>query len=690
MEILVCDICGGKLQAKTKGIFVCTKCGVEYTTERMREKVQELSGSQFEVIQDDTENIQKEAANNNQFIVNEQISEKRLMPVSQEYQTACNIIRESNNILTLESALEILELYRDEEGCSDYIKLAAEKIRKLKIYQNNIYSEQTYQNALELMRSGKNNIRSLQKAADQFSTILGWKDASQQKSICLEKIEKIKQKKTKKRTGCIITVLVILLAVGLLIWFNAFEIRDNLTMAIDNLSMNISDTLSSMGGDSYEDEIAENIFLPVNDEDESVNQDETYIDEDVEELYPQTAYEPQNEQNTEDSGHVLNNESNEFVLKDEDNQYVDEDVKYINSQDNDQTDDSVNESTESDNNDNGNSVIYDDEVQNDDTEKVNADNSNSVAYDEDVEYGEGGQTFVDNSNPYTIENDVQRDEQSQSDEIVDENSEMFYDNDEDNEDLLYDDNEDTIIVSEDENTEESFEDESYSMIENPNRNAGTSAETTQNATDFYTEDSGASSINSQNENVDPIAVLNKTKIFSNSNGSDIIPVTIYDDSGRALITFSFEPGSKGMEILFTRVGGATALKGTDNGFRVPVAFEADIFTSATTEVTVHNKRKMNAPFCSYSPDYCMELGYLVQRNAAAGYGDRYISLFKIIDRSMIILGKLEEEAENWGFAAKRVDQFDIYGYGYHATFYGWLHLPDGLDSEGDTFYFYNY
>ena len=45
MAALVCDICGGKLVMGAGGIAVCDSCGMEYSIDRMREKVQEIRGT---------------------------------------------------------------------------------------------------------------------------------------------------------------------------------------------------------------------------------------------------------------------------------------------------------------------------------------------------------------------------------------------------------------------------------------------------------------------------------------------------------------------------------------------------------------------------------------------------------------------------------------------------------------------
>ena len=45
MAALTCDICGGKLVMGSGGIATCDSCGVEYSLERMREKIQEIRGS---------------------------------------------------------------------------------------------------------------------------------------------------------------------------------------------------------------------------------------------------------------------------------------------------------------------------------------------------------------------------------------------------------------------------------------------------------------------------------------------------------------------------------------------------------------------------------------------------------------------------------------------------------------------
>lgn len=53
MAALVCDICGGKLIVGAGGITVCDSCGMEYSVERMREKIQEIKG----VVQIDNSNM---------------------------------------------------------------------------------------------------------------------------------------------------------------------------------------------------------------------------------------------------------------------------------------------------------------------------------------------------------------------------------------------------------------------------------------------------------------------------------------------------------------------------------------------------------------------------------------------------------------------------------------------------------
>ena len=45
MSALVCDLCGGKLIMGPGGIAVCDSCGMEYSPERMKEKVQEIKGT---------------------------------------------------------------------------------------------------------------------------------------------------------------------------------------------------------------------------------------------------------------------------------------------------------------------------------------------------------------------------------------------------------------------------------------------------------------------------------------------------------------------------------------------------------------------------------------------------------------------------------------------------------------------
>ena len=45
MAALQCDICGGKLLGKPGGIFECDSCGMEYTTEWAKAKIQEIKGT---------------------------------------------------------------------------------------------------------------------------------------------------------------------------------------------------------------------------------------------------------------------------------------------------------------------------------------------------------------------------------------------------------------------------------------------------------------------------------------------------------------------------------------------------------------------------------------------------------------------------------------------------------------------
>lgn len=41
MAVLVCDLCGGKIVMGSGGTGVCSNCGMEYSTERLREKLSE-------------------------------------------------------------------------------------------------------------------------------------------------------------------------------------------------------------------------------------------------------------------------------------------------------------------------------------------------------------------------------------------------------------------------------------------------------------------------------------------------------------------------------------------------------------------------------------------------------------------------------------------------------------------------
>lgn len=45
MEVLKCDICGGKLVMQAGKIAKCEYCGLEYSTESLREKVMEIKGT---------------------------------------------------------------------------------------------------------------------------------------------------------------------------------------------------------------------------------------------------------------------------------------------------------------------------------------------------------------------------------------------------------------------------------------------------------------------------------------------------------------------------------------------------------------------------------------------------------------------------------------------------------------------
>ena len=47
MAALVCDICGGKPIMDGGGIAVCDSCGMEYSPDRMKEKIQEVKGTIF-------------------------------------------------------------------------------------------------------------------------------------------------------------------------------------------------------------------------------------------------------------------------------------------------------------------------------------------------------------------------------------------------------------------------------------------------------------------------------------------------------------------------------------------------------------------------------------------------------------------------------------------------------------------
>ena len=45
MAALQCELCGGKLVGKPGGIFECDSCGMEYSTEWAKAKIQEIRGT---------------------------------------------------------------------------------------------------------------------------------------------------------------------------------------------------------------------------------------------------------------------------------------------------------------------------------------------------------------------------------------------------------------------------------------------------------------------------------------------------------------------------------------------------------------------------------------------------------------------------------------------------------------------
>ena len=45
MAALQCEICGGKLIGKPGGVFECDSCGMEYSTEWAKAKIQEIRGT---------------------------------------------------------------------------------------------------------------------------------------------------------------------------------------------------------------------------------------------------------------------------------------------------------------------------------------------------------------------------------------------------------------------------------------------------------------------------------------------------------------------------------------------------------------------------------------------------------------------------------------------------------------------
>ena len=45
MAALQCEVCGGKLIGKPGGVFECDSCGMEYSTEWAKAKIQEIRGT---------------------------------------------------------------------------------------------------------------------------------------------------------------------------------------------------------------------------------------------------------------------------------------------------------------------------------------------------------------------------------------------------------------------------------------------------------------------------------------------------------------------------------------------------------------------------------------------------------------------------------------------------------------------
>lgn len=212
MAALSCDICGGNLEGKPGGIFECDSCGMKYSTEWAKEKVQEIKGTvkvegtvevSGQVQVSGTATVESIIARAMQLNNGERIRElldEGLKIEPQNPKLHLLYLLSFHHVKSIDEAFEQVEnsehisvpLVEGQVGWDNCMKYCdKETIAALKQIVELTEKRQTLQRARKMMQEEKD----IPQAEKLLETIKGYKDADILLKTCTERLENEKNKK---------------------------------------------------------------------------------------------------------------------------------------------------------------------------------------------------------------------------------------------------------------------------------------------------------------------------------------------------------------------------------------------------------------------------------------------------------------------------------------------------------------
>lgn len=229
MAALVCDICGGKLIGKPGGIFECDSCGMEYSQDWAKEKIQEIKGT---VKVEGTVNVQGSVTVDNKANLENLLNRAFMFLEDKDWENADayaekvlehDSVNGTAYVIKFLSDIQISSLSRirdiiDNSSSQSFLKRTkylskvysyadkdiVEKLKKDLVYVNAqiefMASEKEYIDAKNILLSAKNE-KDCKRAIKKFEKIKEFKDSKSLIDECYVKITELENCELERRNA---------------------------------------------------------------------------------------------------------------------------------------------------------------------------------------------------------------------------------------------------------------------------------------------------------------------------------------------------------------------------------------------------------------------------------------------------------------------------------------------------------